>query len=87
MNPACAAQLQYQDHQDLEIGHAVGEHDGPGVPQESVDEPEADSGAEEGEHQSGERVAAGAPGADYLRQKGDRGQGSRTVADQLGLIA
>jgi len=85
-NPMGAPQLQDEDHQNLQIGHPVGEHDGSRVPQESVDEPQTDSGAEKREHQSGERMTPGTPGANYLRQKGDGRQGPRTVADHLGLI-
>jgi hypothetical protein len=85
-NPIGAAKLQHQDHEDLQVGHAVGEHDGPRVPQKSVDEPETDSRTEEREHQPGKRVPPGTPGANYLRQKGDSRQRARTVTDHLGLI-
>ena len=85
--PLGAAQLQDQDHQDLQVGQAVGEHDGPRVPQKSVDEPETHSCAEQRQHQSGERLTSGTPGAEYLGQKSDSRQRARTVTDHLGLIA
>jgi len=55
--------------------------------QKSIDEPETNAGTEEREHQPRERLAAGSPGANYLRQEGDGGQRPRTVTDHLGLIA
>jgi hypothetical protein len=86
-NPLGAAQFQHQNYQNLEVGDAIGEHNGPRVPQESVDEPKAHSGSEKREHQPGERMPPCTPGANYLGQKGDSRQGARTITDQLGLIA